>query len=661
MYKRLKQILIVLSMLAVSFLSIWYVFSYKNEMLGGQQQVIAVNKSKLNIMETFQKIASEKQLTFAKQIVVPINDGQGGVKNTYAQIGTGNLPRDLEVQTNQKIINNSPNNVLYILLDSSKQGSTQEIVNELNSAGNETQVWPNNWDFALLQNFLNPILAIGVIIVLSAYIALILSNQISRLKAMGIYRLGGLGKTKLAFLGIRGESLFIAGTASIFFLISLFYLEFFKLANFQVFKILVISFSFFAILFILVNLILSSLIFYILQHQAINLSIKGKLPMRTISFVIVFFQAFSILASMFSVTLLLNTNKQSALLSKGESAWSKNKDYYGLTMIGFDAPNKTDFESFFTEVLNIPSTLMVNNQYNNQNLTSSNGYFPSAYADENLLYVNANFLKTSNIKLNAQTQKKISELGLGQYMLLIPESQKESSAKISTAWASAMKNWNQGAEKSLNFQQFSSSYPDTKEIFTYSILGTLHVSNQTYSKSPLMIVYSPKTFAGTEFFSIMFEPMVQQTLVKDKDKVTALIKKYHLENNMGSFYSGYSALLSRKASLSAQQSYSIVTNILSFLGSIVLVSLLNTIYFYQNRKKLAIERLAGKGFLELHQKYLSIVSGISLLLGISAVAVLHFPLESLLVPLVYLLLVYGLFSYQAKRAKRSDILVLKGE
>lgn len=660
MYKKLRTLLVILSMLGLAFLSSWYIKNYENSMLGNVREVVAVDKSKISIIHDLKNIAKEKKVIIAKQISVSVNDDHGSRENTFEVLGKGNFPSNLKEQKNRQIIQASPNDVLYLIIG--KGFTASELSKKLNSLGNQTEVWKNDWTFSLVANAIKPTLAIGLLIILSTYATLLLADFIEQIRKIGIYRLAGESKHFLAFKRILYEGAMIFSSMLILLSGSLIYSLTQRIMTLQIFQLISVTFLSWALLLFVSSTLLSLLFYYVLQHQPINLSIKGKAPLRTVVGVVIAFQAFSVLALMFSFTLLQSTNQQERLLEEGTSAWAKNKQYFGLTPVRLTHPDYANMEGFLTEVLDNPDTLLVQNQFNNQTLKSSGGYLPSPNVDENLLYVNANYLKKEQLSISSKLKNKIEHLNAGQYAVLVPESQANQSKEIFSAWKKWMNGWNQSDIKvPINFEQINGEYRDNHSLFAFSIKGPSQVSNKNYATSPLLIVYGPATFAKSDLFHIIFETLIPQIMVKNTGETAKLISKYHLENAIGSFNNGYSASLSRKSEVTGQQNYAIVTNILSLISSILLISLLNTIYLYQNRRKFLIERLAGKTFIRIHQNYAYLVALSTCIVVALALFVLHLPIVALWVVLGYLLLLSFIFGIQINQGRRLNVLYLKGE
>ena len=138
------------------------------------------------------------------------------------------------------------------------------------------------------------------------------------------------------------------------------------------------------------------------------------------------------------------------------------------------------------------------------------------------------------------------------------------------------------------------------------------------------------------------------------------MKKYDLELSIGAFANGYEEANQRLHTMQTKQTFLIGSTIVAIISSILLTYVLNVIYFYQNRRKFVIERLAGMKAQQIHATYLKVIVASSGLL-VLLVWLMHLPLVSFLVPVIYLLLSGLIFVWQANQAKEQQVQYLKGE
>lgn len=178
----------------------------------------------------------------------------------------------------------------------------------------------------LLDKYKLPLL--GMLI---SFVALLLSESVSRIKGDGIKRLAGMRRYKLAFIDLLRDIKWLG----LLFLISsggrAFYLYMFGRFWIYYLEALVITLFLGMCVFLIINFLLSSLTFLILQNQKTNLSIKGERPVFVITLLIIIFQVIAIIVPMQSMTSVIHSEQQLSLLEAGQKILEKNKNYDGIT------------------------------------------------------------------------------------------------------------------------------------------------------------------------------------------------------------------------------------------------------------------------------------------------------------------------------------------
>lgn len=661
MYTSLKRLISLISLFSIFIAGLWIIFTFQNQMFAGQQQIVYVQNAKLNLVSNLDKIAKDKHVLIAKRITVPKNDNSGNLENTYVKIGKGTLPAGLPEQKNKTVINNSPDTTAYIIIG--KKLTASKLTSILNSLGNTTIVFLNNQSTTLIRMlFLVPEAAFGIIVLLFAFAALIITEYISEIKTAGIKRLAGLSKHAVAFKKVFADIKFITATFVILSVATVIILAINNLLTVQYILLMLIPLFIYALILISISIILSNAIFYILQQQAIGLSIKGRAPIKVIFVIVLIFQVLSIVVTMFSLSGLNSINNQVATIRSGEKQWQANKNYYGLSEIGdistFDSQK---LNNFFDELYSDSRNIFVTNNFDAQNgqakgTSNINPYYPNKFGTENVITVSPSFIFKSKIKLDAKTSAAILKLNEGQKnasVILIPSSQKNIAKELVKQWETRINLITQATEK-VNAHQTSGLY-DTDNVFVFPVFyeSGQPRSNQMFAHKPIIIVNSQRTYSGAN-------RDLWHILIVDKEKTRQLITKYHLENLIGSFTNGYYALNNRLNNVELQQKAIIIANIISCVSSILLMYLMNVTYLYQYRRKFFIERLAGRSLLEIHYMYIMATIFVSMVIVLVSI-LLRIPLVIALLPIVYLGMLLLLFFIQIKTSMKDNVLYMKGE
>lgn len=660
MYSRLKKVMVAATFLLISLIGILFIQSHASEIFGGYRQVIVVEKSTVDFAQDIRKFARENELVLARRIVDPANNKTGKLHNTYEPIGDTTLPKVLVQQKDRELIENSSYNTVYVIV--SGKMNAEEVAKELSKNSNVVRVLPTNYETALLRLILTMpqslLIIIGFVI---AYASLILTEYISGMKEIGIRRISGEGKHSIALKQTYQDGLFIALTlfVSILGIVGvLFTLQAFSLLAVV---IVVLPAIVWTILLLVVNFLLSHLFYYILQHQPIILSIKGRAPVGLVFVVVLLTQMITLFSIMFCMHGMTALNQDLNSLHRGKSEWKKFANYYSLTSLE-DGGSVTQQQrsDFFNELIQKSNILYREDTLDNiatlKTKDNSPQYSPTADSTSNVLHVNEAYIKQSGIALPEQAMAFMREMKTHDKMILIP--------KIQAAnFDNLVEQWTYFKERGFlpKDAEFNNLHPDAKvkaylyeggEVFSYPVyaLTSRLFSIVSFISDPIVIVEKP-----------VYQSLSPWTLLIDNpDHVVDLIRKHKLTAAYGSLTNGLVSIEMKIQDTLIKKYLLLGSTSLSGIVSLLLFILMNTIYFYQGRRTYFIERLAGKSLLRIHQGYLGIVSSIYLVISFgSFIAGLALPV--IVVPIVYLGVLLIIFSYQLAREKKVNILYLKGE
>lgn len=213
---------------------------------------------------------------------------------------------------------------------------------------------------------------------------------------------------------------------------------------------------------------------------------------------------------------------------------------------------------------------------------------------QNVMYVNEELLKKEQIKISDTMKKKIKQFKAGEYAVLVPKAQQsrmDSIATMSEGIFSSQPDYNMTASP------FVGIYEAKHSLFGYSVMKNQTVNNSNVGY-PVLVVFSPATFKNLspQVLSIEISGFMSQgsILTTNQKEVNRLFVKNHMEANESSFFNGYRIISQKRAAQAQERDLPVGVNILCLLSSLLLISLLNSIYLYQNRKMFLIQRLSGK-------------------------------------------------------------------
>lgn len=652
MYKKLEKILIILSVAMVVSLGTFIVIAKHKQMFAGADGGVLVLKAKTNIKEVMADIAKEKHVLIAKQIMVASTDGKQDNQPTFQKFGKGKLPHDFPEQKGKKYLENSGDDVYYFIFGKGIDAKT--LSKRLNDLGNQTVLADTDWRFQGISAMLDLRLIIGTILFIISYIALLMAQVTANLKKQGIQRLSGMSGFVLAFSGIRQRLAFLFITASLLLGISSLILYMLNLKHAMYFGVLLFPVLFWVFVLVGVEVFVGGITYLFLQRQKINLVIKHRVPLGALMNMVLVLQLLALICLIFSFANVLNNHKEIQRLEHAQVAWSKYDYIAPSSLAGSKDGYRQQLSNFLLEANEIEEMLIVSDNFNN--LSKIDQYFPTPHVEENVLYVTYNYLEKVGIRLDSTLSEKLANMPDKTYGILIPETQSKQKKELVAAWSEKMNSY---SDKPLGIEAISAIYQvPSKELFTFRMFGWTAVDNRSFIKNPLLIVVTPQTFDGTDkVFSWISKGQVQ---FSDGPLTDALIKKHGLENSLGSFSNGKFAVANRLAGVRTQQFFMVVASIMALMSAVFLISLMNLIYLYQNRKKFAVACLAGKSLFEIHKHYLTqllIMTGFSVVM----IFVTHLPALTLLIPFLFLGIILAVFIRQVYASKTASLATLKGE
>ncbi len=652
MYKKLEKILIVLSVAMVVSLGTFIVIAKHKQMFAGADGGVLVLKAKTNIKEVMADIAKEKHVLIAKQIMVASTDGKQDNQPTFQKFGKGKLPHDFPEQKGKKYLENSGDDVYYFIFGKGIDAKT--LSKRLNDLGNQTVLADTDWRFQGISAMLDLRLIIGTILFIISYIALLMAQVTANLKKQGIQRLSGMSGFVLAFSGIRQRLAFLFITASLLLGISSLILYMLNLKHAMYFGVLLFPVLFWVFVLVGVEVFVGGITYLFLQRQKINLVIKHRVPLGALMNMVLVLQLLALICLIFSFANVLNNHKEIQRLEHAQVAWSKYDYIAPSSLAGSKDGYRQQLSNFLLEANEKEEMLIVSDNFNN--LSKIDQYFPTPHVEENVLYVTYNYLEKVGIRLDSTLSEKLANMPDKTYGILIPETQSKQKKELVAAWSEKMNSY---SDKPLGIEAISAIYQvPSKELFTFRMFGWTAVDNRSFIKNPLLIVVTPQTFDGTDkVFSWISKGQVQ---FSDGPLTDALIKKHGLENSLGSFSNGKFAVANRLAGVRTQQFFMVVASIMALMSAVFLISLMNLIYLYQNRKKFAVACLAGKSLFEIHKHYLT---KLLIMIGFSVVMIFvtHLPALTLLIPFLFLGIILAVFIRQVYASKTASLATLKGE
>lgn len=658
MYQRLKNMLSIVTTLFILIFGAVFVQQNQSDMFNGYDQLVYVQKATVTFKEQLQQLVTTHHLVLAKRIVDVADNESGRLLNTYVPIGSDTLPDTFVIQTDATRIANSSDATMYVIV--SGDMTADELATALLKDYNVATVHNVPYPIVLLRLlFYMPQSLMIVFVLLIAYASLILAEYISNMKTVGIRRLAGESKHKIAIGGIYKDILLMLVVAGVGLIGVSGWLAVNKLLSVPALLMMITPTVLWCGVLIIMNIVLSNVFYYLLQRQPIILSVKGKAPMRAIFTVVFITQLLTVFSVMYSVYGVTQMGYDVHQLQLGKQEWEKFPEYYQITSLEHGGTiTDTQREDFYQE-LNQTVDVMYRSEFlDNMHWSDSqekHSDYPTAEMVSNVMHVNVSLLNKLDVRLSDEVKQAVSNMKQHDKIVLIPRSKERAFDALKKSWLTFLVRGLAPEDVVItdphpDAKKEAYMYDDGEQVFTFPMFGTTGrmVSNRAYLTDPIIIVHVDYMWGLSEM------------LVNNPSQVEYLIKKHNMTAGFGALTNGVQAITNRLYSVKAQRDMLVVATLIGVVSSILLLVLLNMMYFYNGRKQYTIKRLAGYTQLAIHKKYVSVVViGHLVLMGGAIWFGLH-PVVTA-TPVVYMALVLGIFAWQLTQEKKANVQYLKGE
>ena len=519
-----------------------------------------------------------------------------------------------------------------------------------------------NWNTDII-SFLssNGIGNIIILILLILFIVLILSNLHS-LKKINIRVLFGMSNTQDVLISWGKDQLIFTIGYGLALIGIIFYLKSQHIEN--LYKIMS-YFALFLYLLATIVIILAAIIRGISHSKyTIITAIKGNAQSKLSFYINLFIKLIVEIFVAISFVGLLGTLKKQEQLKTQLSTWTSHKTLYTITA----SPISTNSQE--EDYLNQQSMLFFNYLDKHNGLLIDyqgwgNGSDISDSVNGNVMTVNAEYLKENIIKNTAEKRIILPKYSDVTYAL-IPEKFYSNKFQIIKSYRESL-GLNE-SEKTLGrkLQIKPIEIQNNQKLFTYSsdALSLGYYSGSTTSAA--LIVLSNNSLGGLNSkldSNINWSAYMSDAafLTSDLALLKQGIKKYNLTKYVGSIVNTKSYASKQLAEVNNEVFLSILVISIAIIIAIIENIVFNTIYFNNNKKKIAIQRLLGQSFIKRFKNIILLILGLSIFESLIVLTITH----NLVVSVWLFILTNGLeillLLLQSNRVDKQIVLTIKGE
>lgn len=521
-----------------------------------------------------------------------------------------------------------------------------------------------SWNWGIL-NFLetNQVFNLILLTFLILGIVLLLAN-LRELKKINIRSLLGMSNFEDAFRSFLSDQSYFVGVYLIGLMILALYMQVSEFTNtyrimlYFAFVLYVIA----AVVMIFVAIIRAR----IHSRQTIVNAIKGDMRSQ-MSFYIN--MAIKIVIEVFvcvAFVSLLGTLKQDRQLKDQLSIWTKGKTYYTVNLASIQSTAEETKQlnhkaAIFFKYLENHGGMLANYQ----GWSSDQDNFSDLFSGH-VLSVNANYLKVNHV-IDPDGKRVILPKDTNTTYVLIPTNQYVGRQQILKSYREYL--WLNSAEKKMGVKLHIKAIEikNGQQLFTYSTAALDLGYYEGTVNSAVVAVLSNESLGGTsqknvDANSVWLTYLSNEAFLSPSvSTIQKGMKFARITNYIGSIINTKSYAMKQLATV--QNNLRLLVTVFGIALSIVVIEniALNSVYFSNNRKKVAIQRLLGMHFFKIFRKFIFLIFVLSLM---EASIVLLITKNQTIATTLFVLSNFGefiLLRIQSRRLNKKISSVIKGE
>ena len=622
----MKRLFIHFSNLFILIFLLWIAFISPNTVIHRSLPVIGILQQEKEVVyeelsSSLDQLAKENNSLIARQIQK--TDSKGQVKFSYDIYGEGTLPNGIKKEEKEFVAKESLLTNYYIL---SGNLTLEKLDQKLHDLGFSKSFMnkPNP-----LQNFMvffsSGSQSLALVIFIISFAALTIIQKTLEMRSAGIRYISGIRRYQLFGHSLMedGKELFLGCIGgSVLGAILIYYLQ---LTPFAYSLIISASIIYNTLLFIL-SAFLSFFFAFSIQTVHLVSLLKGKIPLKRVLFFLFTCQFLAITVIGLSIHRVSIYGSIWQTYQEGSLAWSKETNWIQISVNREEVLQKTNKEmqneqrakwSKLIESGIEKGGLLVHHQlaaFNSKGFMndprtgrelSITDYDPLA----NTLYVTPNYLDIQRILVSPEEKERLNHLQAGEFGLLLPEKLKGQEEELKKRYEDYLTPSDEQGKSQLPMKARVTYLPNNQKRFIYN---NTPMSYQQFLTDPILVVVLPRSFGGYDnpYFSHLNSYLYFDGLEKSKK----LVVENGLEKNVSQYDYAASVYQQMIQTIQLENLITIAGGIFAIATSILLFNTMNFLYFEEFRRPIFLKKIAGLGFVKIHQMIL-LSESILLLLG----------------------------------------------
>ena len=622
----MKRVFIILSNLFISSFLIWIAFISPNTVIHHSLPVVGVQRQEKSVTyeelsSSLDRLARENHSIIACQI--QRTDSKGQVVFTYDIYGEGKLPHGIKREKKELAAKESLLTNYYVLTGDLE---TEKLDQTLHNLGfSQTFIEKPNSLQTFIAFFGSGSQSLALVIFIISFSALTIIQKTLEMRSAGIRYISGMRRLQLFGHSLKDDSIeLLLGCigASIMGAVLIYC---FQLTPFSYSLVISSSIIYNGILLIL-SVFLSFLFAYSIQTIHLVPLLKGKVPLKRILVFLFICQFLAVALIGLAIHRISIYGSVWQTHQEGSEAWLKQSNWVQISTSREDFSQKTNKETQIEDrakwskliesgienggllayhhlVFFSPKGVMTDPSTGKE--FSITDYDPLA----NSLYVTPNYLDIQRISVSPEEKERLNHLQAGEFGLLLPEKLKGQEEELKKRYEDYLTPKDEQGKGQLPMKARVTYLPNNRKRFIYN---NTPMNYQQFLTDPILVVIQPESFGGYEnpYFTHLNSYLYFNGLQNSKK----LVAEYNLEKSVSQYDYAVDVYQQMAQFIQIENLMIIAGGVFGIATSVLLFNTMNFLYFEEFRKQIFLKKIAGLGFVNIHQTIL-LSESVLLLLG----------------------------------------------
>ena len=622
----MKRVFIILSNLFISSFLIWIAFISPNTVIHRSLPVVGVQRQEKSVTyeelsSSLDRLARENHSIIACQI--QRTDSKGQVVFTYDIYGEGKLTHGIKREKKELAAIESLLTNYYVLTGDLE---TEKLDQTLHNLGfSQTFIEKPNSLQTFIAFFGSGSQSLALVIFIISFSALTIIQKTLEMRSAGIRYISGMRRLQLFGHSLKDDSIeLLLGCigASIMGAVLIYC---FQLTPFSYSLVISSSIIYNGILLIL-SVFLSFLFAYSIQTIHLVPLLKGKVPLKRILVFLFICQFLAVALIGLAIHRISIYGSVWQTHQEGSEAWLKQSNWVQISTSREDFSQKTNKETQIEDrakwskliesgienggllayhhlVFFSPKGVMTDPSTGKE--FSITDYDPLA----NSLYVTPNYLDIQRISVSPEEKERLNHLQAGEFGLLLPEKLKGQEEELKKRYEDYLTPKDEQGKGQLPMKARVTYLPNNRKRFIYN---NTPMNYQQFLTDPILVVIQPESFGGYEnpYFTHLNSYLYFNGLQNSKK----LVAEYNLEKSVSQYDYAVDVYQQMAQFIQIENLMIIAGGVFGIATSVLLFNTMNFLYFEEFRKQIFLKKIAGLGFVNIHQTIL-LSESVLLLLG----------------------------------------------